>query len=175
MEQNIYLQHHGIQGQKWGVRKYQNPDGTWTEAGKKRYGDHGEVSLNKRGKLVDGSGKKISKKTRSLVENRILSDKSQEEKRNALNDEYNSAKKQMKDAKRDYKRAKYKYNVRSNAFNKNGGIVVGALAIKSRIDKKAAKMSYKEAKANYKATQQKVDSYIADYMNTSMSELVKNK
>ena len=32
------LYHHGIKGQRWGVRRFQNPDGTLTEAGKKRYG-----------------------------------------------------------------------------------------------------------------------------------------
>ena len=33
----VYLAHYGIKGQKWGVRNYQNEDGTLTEAGKSRY------------------------------------------------------------------------------------------------------------------------------------------
>ena len=32
-----YLEHHGIPNMKWGVRRYQNPDGSLTELGKKRY------------------------------------------------------------------------------------------------------------------------------------------
>lgn len=31
------LYHHGVKGQRWGVRRYQNEDGTLTEAGVKRY------------------------------------------------------------------------------------------------------------------------------------------
>lgn len=31
-----YLSHHGILGQKWGVRRYQNADGTWTKEGLER-------------------------------------------------------------------------------------------------------------------------------------------
>ena len=34
---SIYLQHHGIKGMKWGIRRYQNADGTLTEEGKKKY------------------------------------------------------------------------------------------------------------------------------------------
>lgn len=30
------LYHHGIKGQRWGVRRYQNPDGSLTSAGKRR-------------------------------------------------------------------------------------------------------------------------------------------
>ena len=32
------LYHWGIKGQKWGIRRYQNPDGSLTEEGKARYG-----------------------------------------------------------------------------------------------------------------------------------------
>ena len=42
-----YLEHHGIKGQKWGIRRYQNDDGTLTEAGKKRYlGENGKKNWN---------------------------------------------------------------------------------------------------------------------------------
>lgn len=32
-----YLAHHGIKGQRWGIRRYQNEDGSLTELGKKHY------------------------------------------------------------------------------------------------------------------------------------------
>lgn len=34
---NGELYHHGVIGMKWGIRRYQNKDGTLTPAGKKRY------------------------------------------------------------------------------------------------------------------------------------------
>ena len=47
---NDWLEHYGITGQKWGVRRFQNEDRTLTEAGKERYGRKAESDHKKTGR-----------------------------------------------------------------------------------------------------------------------------
>lgn len=54
------LYHHGIQGMKWGVRRYQNKDGSLTAAGRNRYGVgpglHADININAKGSVGSTSG-----------------------------------------------------------------------------------------------------------------------
>ena len=53
------LYHHGIKGQKWGIRRFQNPDGTLTPAGKKRYDKSIEKKLDERVQELTNQGRDL--------------------------------------------------------------------------------------------------------------------
>ena len=53
------LYHHGIKGQKWGVRRFQNKDGSLTSAGKKRY----KTEVRKDGSYIIKRGSEVHRVT----------------------------------------------------------------------------------------------------------------
>lgn len=55
------LYHHGIKGQKWGVRRFQNSDGTFTQAGKERYGVKSDKQAVKLAKYQEREYEKAKK------------------------------------------------------------------------------------------------------------------
>lgn len=58
MKKSDELYHWGIKGMKWGVRRYQNKDGTLTSAGKKHYGGEGTDGSEKPDYVPKASKKK---------------------------------------------------------------------------------------------------------------------
>lgn len=73
---NRELYHHGIKGQKWGVRRFQNKDGSLTKAGKERK----SISTN------HNKTKKVSKqKTKLSISKRAIKDWINNNNNNLLN------------------------------------------------------------------------------------------
>lgn len=64
------LQHAGIKGMRWGHRRFQNKDGTLTEAGKKRYNDSGDYkSTSLKAALARRANAKVDKSFQNWDEN----------------------------------------------------------------------------------------------------------
>lgn len=63
------LEHWGIKGMKWGIRRFQNKDGSLTAAGRKRYSDSAEggksTSASNKSKSKSSSGKSSGKTSSS--------------------------------------------------------------------------------------------------------------
>jgi hypothetical protein len=97
------LYHWGVKGMRWGVRRYQNKDGSLTPAGKKRYSDDpGRQSVDS-AKIKLKSAKRAAKKAGNHY-NVVSTDENWKRYRKSLSD--------MDDARVDYNKAKLKYDTK---------------------------------------------------------------
>lgn len=132
-----YFQHSGIKGMKWGVRRYQNKNGTLTDAGKKRY-----RSTSVRSALARRSNEKVDKGFKDWKENAQKRDDAV-----ALGKKANVAKiayekdKSNKDLKADYKQAnkEYKKALKENTTYRKG-------VVRQEVGRDASRKYLSEAK-----------------------------
>lgn len=66
------LTHYGIKGMKWGVRRFQNKDGSLTPAGRKRYGEDDVADSTKKETKVSGDYKKARRSISEMTDEELM-------------------------------------------------------------------------------------------------------
>lgn len=145
-----YLMHHGVQGQKWGIRRYQNPDGTLTAEGKAHAG-----SMTSKYTLYNTeTGADATRKERNYIAAHM---KKHDKK---LWKTYRTASRTLDSSRAD----------RAYGFYDPTSYVLGNLFSAAVMNKSPAQIAREESEKYAKAVD-KVNGMLADYANTKMADI----
>ena len=174
MEENTYLTHHGIKGQKWGVRRFQNADGSLTAAGAKRYS------------TLEGTPKELERISRETLKDARKDAKETAEAKMFYGDGAGTRRKRIKQVVEqkskdpDYKKA-YDYYLERQDMQKAADKTKAqrkALDTKEAISKgiprvirSVASLTATAATIYALAHQTGVDKIVSDYANVAISKL----
>lgn len=92
LDETLSLQHYGVKGQKWGQRRYQNPDGTYTDEGKKRRRvGYTEEEKSEADKVEGKAYKDMTRKERRAAKKRARHNEAERRERREFNREKEEA------------------------------------------------------------------------------------
>lgn len=135
------LYHHGTKGQKWGIRNYQNQDGSLTAAGEARYLVGGDSAYG-RGRSIATTSKSVaSKKPLSrTVKNPSRTKSSIANKKTKTNEDWQTPGERLKNKYKNDKKFRFAINTAAKAAVVAGVAVGTKYAVGSMAAKKGAKI-----------------------------------
>ena len=179
------IQHHGIKGQKWGVRRFQNEDGTWTAAGKERYGGTGSINDVQSAKSAYQQAKRDYNKAFNNAYNHnhpfSLSKKKREES-NARWEDAGSKAEALNKAKKAYKESREIAKVEKSVGKFESKVAKESASTLAARDKNRAKLEKKNASEDkirdfdkgteyVKAGQNRVNQVVGKYKTMRISAI----
>lgn len=147
------LYHHGIKGMKWGVRRYQNEDGSLTSAGRRRASEKTQDKIDKIQRKIDKHDSNV------IVRNTVndyrrgkIQDLRLKQNRQKASENVSDARKAFKEAKRTLREDKKAYKngdtSKRRELNKDRTHVRNARDELWRAQTERNKMAYNERRSN---------------------------
>lgn len=170
------LYHYGVLGMKWGVRRFQNADGSLTKAGMRRYGDKSPYEVT----TSDGDTFRVSKGSKNNYNTKLSKVTKTWGQHNKEIDDAKAKKYISKEYKRQsiktMKSLKKKYNsMYANSYNKAADYMnSGGIDKFNKAQRKKYGENYSTRDGYTKDYFKNFDNILTKYMNQSLNDFYKN-